>query len=151
MATPVTPLIAVDTIIILIDRPERPVVLIERANPPYGYALPGGFVDIGETLERAACREALEETGLAVELKGLLGCYSDPQRDSRGHTISAIYVAEARGTPKAADDARSICLCDPADRSLMLAFDHRLVLDDFIRYARSVVSPFPCSPVGPWP
>jgi 8-oxo-dGTP diphosphatase len=141
MARPVTPLITVDTVITLIDRAERPVVLIERANPPSGYALPGGFVDIGETLEQAACREAMEETGLSVELIALLGCYSDPERDVRGHTISVIYVAEASGMPKAADDARSIRLCDPTDGTIQLAFDHRLVLDDFLCYRRSGIVP----------
>ena len=116
------------------DRPHRPIVLIERRNPPYGYALPGGFVDVGETLEDAAVREALEETSLLIELKALLGCYSHPARDPRGHTVSAIYIAEARGEPKAADDAKSILLHNPADRGISLAFDHRLILDDYLTF-----------------
>lgn len=134
MARPVTPLIAADTIIELIDRPNRPIVLIERRFPPPGFAIPGGFVDIGESLEHAAVREAREETGLDVTLKALLGIYSNPTRDSRGHTVTAVYVAEASGTLAAADDAKSVfiaevdCLPDP------LAFDHAMVLDDYRRF-----------------
>jgi len=105
MDKPVTPLLTVDIIVELTDRPENPIVLIERRYPPYGWALPGGFVDVGETLEQAAVREAEEEISLVVSLKSLLGCYSDPARDKRGHTVSAVYVAEATGSPIAADDA----------------------------------------------
>lgn len=133
MPRPETPLITVDIIIELADAPERPIVLIERANPPHGWALPGGFVDIGETLEMAAVREAREETGLDVELKALLGCYSDPARDPRGHTVSATFVAVARGTPQGADDARQAQTFDPADPPA-LAFDHALVLRDYLRW-----------------
>ena len=107
MYKPVTPLLAADTIIELIDFPGRPIVLIERANPPYGWAIPGGFVDVGEIVEQAAVREALEEVTLHVNLLGLLGIYSDPARDDRGHTVTAVYVAEASGTPVAADDAKN--------------------------------------------
>ena len=99
MARPVTPQIAADAIIELVDLPDRPIVLIERLNPPHGWAIPGGFVDVGETIEHAAVREALEEIGLEVRLKALLGIYSDPARDHRGHTVTAVYVAEAHGTP----------------------------------------------------
>lgn len=89
------------------------MVFIERLNPPHGWALPGGFVDIGETVEAAAVREAREETGLEVELKALLGCYSNPDRDPRGHTVSLVYVAEASGGPVARDDARDVRVCAP--------------------------------------
>lgn len=130
---PVTPQLAVDVIIELIDRPERPIVLIERRNPPPGWALPGGFVDVGETLEYAAVREALEETGLQVRLKVLLGCYSEPSRDSRGHTVSAVYVAEAGGNPQAGDDAGRAMLAD-VFKLPKLAFDHALILSDYRRY-----------------
>ena len=133
MPRPVTPLIAVDIIIELSDRPGRPIVLIERRNPPHGWALPGGFVDLGETLEHAAVREAGEETGLAIRLKALLGCYSDPQRDTRGHTVSAVYVAEARGEPRAGDDAAKAAAFDPLQPP-KLAFDHGLILSDYRRF-----------------
>lgn len=133
MPPPVTPLIAVDIIIELADRPQRLIVLIERRNPPHGWALPGGFVDVGETLEHAAVREAREETGLGIRLKALLGCYSNPARDSRGHTVSAVYVAEARGEPKAGDDAGRIQIADPLQLPA-LAFDHALILSDYRRY-----------------
>lgn len=136
MPHPVTPLIAVDLIIELSDRPGRPIVLIERRNPPHGWALPGGFVDLGETLEQAAVREAGEETGLAIRLKALLGCYSDPQRDPRGHTVSAVYVAEARGEPRAGDDAAHLGTFDPLAPP-PLTFDHALILSDYRRFRES--------------
>lgn len=134
MARPVTPQIAADTIIELIDQPGRPIVLIERLHPPHGWAIPGGFVDVGETIEHAARREALEEVGLEVTLKTLLGLYSDPARDARGHTVTAVYVAEARGTPVAADDAKLAVAIDPDALPAPLAFDHALVLADYRRF-----------------
>ncbi len=105
MPRPRTPALAVDVIIELEDRPGRPIVLIERRFPPSGHALPGGFVDVGETVEEAARREAREETGLDIRLGRLLGVYSDPARDPRGHTVSLVYVATATGEPVAGDDA----------------------------------------------
>lgn len=131
MSRPRTPLLAVDIIIRLVDQAGHPLVLIERKNPPPGWALPGGFVDIGETLEQAAVREAREETGLEIELQHLLGCYSDPARDSRGHTVSAVYIARATGRPQAADDARAIKLVSLTDLPENLAFDHALILADY--------------------
>ena len=136
MAVPVTPLLAADIIIELVDRPERPIVLIERKNPPYGWALPGGFVDVGERLEQAAVREAWEETSLRVSLKALLGCYSSPQRDPRGHTVSAVYVAEARGEPEARDDAKHLALYTLETLPSALAFDHAEILADYVRFRR---------------
>ena len=134
MFKPVTPLLAVDAIIELVDKPGRPIILIERKNPPYGWAIPGGFVDIGECLEDAARREAKEEVSLEVTLKALLGIYSDPERDARGHTVTAVYVAEAAGEPIAADDAKHLAIFNldalPAD----LAFDHAQVLEDYRKY-----------------
>jgi len=130
MAAPRTPLLTVDIIIAMVDRPGRPIVLIERRHPPHGWALPGGFVDVGETLETAARREAQEETALEVELKLLLGCYSDPGRDARGHTVSAVYIAEARGEPHAGDDAGHLELFDPG-HCPPLAFDHARIIADY--------------------
>lgn len=132
MPRPVTPLLTVDVVIALVDRPGRPIVLVERRNPPDGHALPGGFVDVGETVEAAARREALEETGLEVELTGLLGVYSDPSRDPRGHTVSVVYCGEARGAPAAGDDAARIAVVDPA-RPPPLAFDHSRIIEDYLR------------------
>ena len=133
MPRPTTPIIAADVIIELLDAPGRPIVLIERRNPPHGWAIPGGFVDVGESLERAAVREAEEETGLKVKLKALLGNYSDPLRDPRGHTVTAVYVAEAHGMPKAGDDAKNAQIFDPL-KPPALAFDHALVLADYRRF-----------------
>ncbi|MFI4968093.1 MAG: NUDIX domain-containing protein [Gammaproteobacteria bacterium] len=133
MPRPITPIIAADIIIELLDEPGRPIVLIERKNPPHGWAIPGGFVDVGETLEHAAVREAEEETGLKVRLKALLGNYSDPKRDPRGHTVTAVYVAEAHGSPKAGDDAKNVQVFDPL-KPPTLAFDHALVLSDYRKY-----------------
>jgi 8-oxo-dGTP diphosphatase len=134
MAAPLTPLLAADIIIEIVDRPERPIVLIERMNPPFGWALPGGFVDVGERLEQAAVREAMEETSLNVSLTALLGCYSDPQRDPRGHTVSAVYVAAARGEPRARDDARNVSLFTLNTLPEMLAFDHAVILEDYRQF-----------------
>jgi 8-oxo-dGTP diphosphatase len=133
MSRPVTPLLTVDIIIEMNDRPGRPIVLIERKYPPPGWALPGGFVDVGEPLETAAVREALEETSLDVTLKRLLGNYSDPLRDSRGHTVSAVYIAEAQGEPHAADDARHLALYDPR-KTPPLAFDHERIIRDYLYF-----------------
>lgn len=137
MGRPVTPLLAADVIIELADRPGRPIILIERANPPYGHAIPGGFVDVGESLEHAAVREAKEETGLEVRLLALLGLYSNPARDPRGHTVTAVYVGEASGTPQALDDARDLAIYSPGELPQPLAFDHALVLADYLAYRTS--------------
>jgi len=132
-----TPLLTVDIIIELIDEPENPIVLIERKNPPYGWALPGGFVDLGETLEHAAVREAKEETCLEVTLSFLLGAYSDPKRDKRGHTVSIVYVAQAKGPPKAADDAKNVKIVPANQFDFDLAFDHAQILDDYKHYLKT--------------
>jgi len=131
---PVTPLLAADTIIELGELPNQPIVLIERRYPPAGWAIPGGFVDLGETLEQAAVREAKEETGLDVQLTVLLGIYSKPTRDPRGHTVTAVYVARASGTPKAADDAKNLRVVTLDTLPSPLAFDHPVVLADYRRY-----------------
>lgn len=131
MPKPITPLLAADTLIQLLDHPGRPFVLIERKYPPFGWAIPGGFVDIGETLEQAAIREAKEETCLDVELLCLLGIYSNPSRDPRNHTVTAVYIAQAHGTPLAADDAKNFGLFTFENLPTQLAFDHDQVLRDF--------------------
>lgn len=136
---PTTPLLAADAIIELTDKPGRPIVLIERKNPPYGWAIPGGFVDVGERLEVAAIREAKEEVCLDVRLKALLGMYSDPKRDDRGHTVTAVYIAEATGEPQAADDAKNLNIFDLDSLPDELAFDHRQVLEDYRKFRESGV------------
>jgi ADP-ribose pyrophosphatase YjhB (NUDIX family) len=123
------PVPAVD---LIIEIEGKGLVLIERRNPPPGWALPGGFVEVGESLEQAAVREAKEETCLDVELLGQFHTYSDPHRDPRMHCISTVFVAKASGTPKAEDDAKSVALF-PKDRLPdTLAFDHRKILEDYL-------------------
>ena len=119
------------TVDIIIELEKHGIVLIKRKNPPYGWALPGGFVDYGESLESAALREAREETGLDVELLYQLGAYSDPERDPRHHTISVVFVARATGEPKAADDAEDVGVFDPNSLPEQLAFDHAKILQDY--------------------
>lgn len=134
MAAPRTPALAADVVVELADVAARPVVLIRRRNPPAGWALPGGFVEVGETVEEAARRELREETGLEARLRTLLGVYSAPERDPRGHCVSVVFVAEAGGRPKAGDDAAEVLVCDPGDLPPELAFDHARILADFRRY-----------------
>lgn len=142
MALPTaSPFATVDAIIELTDhprhRPERPaLVLIERRYPPHGWALPGGFVDVGESLAQAAAREALEETSLHIELLEQFFSYSDPQRDPRRHTISTVFIARATGTPKAADDAGRIGVFTEEDLPAM-AFDHGQILADYFTFCRT--------------
>lgn len=132
---PITPLLSADTIIELKDNDGKTaIVLIERKNPPYGWAIPGGFVDIGETIEQAAIREAKEEVCLDVKLQCLLGIYSDPARDKRGHTATAVYIATSSGQPTAADDAKNADVFSIADLPQQLAFDHDKILQDYLKY-----------------
>lgn len=107
------------------------IVLIQRKNPPFGWALPGGFVDYGESLEEAAVREAREETSLEVQLQKQLHTYSDPSRDPRQHTISTVFIAGAQGKPKAADDAREIGIFTREEIDFPLTFDHSLIINDY--------------------
>ena len=143
MPAPKTPALTTDIIIELKDRPDVPIVLIRRKNPPHGWALPGGFVDIGESLEHAAMREAEEETALRVTLKILLGCYSDPTRDPRGHTASAVYVAEAVGEPRAQDDAAGVAIFSPEGLPSPLVFDHARILRDYLIWRQQGKLPNP--------
>ncbi len=130
------------TVDILIEVGER-IVVVERANPPPGWALPGGFVDYGETLEDAARREALEETGLKVTLVEQLHTYSDPSRDPRHHTITTVFIARAEGEPRGGDDARSARLV-PADRlPEPMAFDHARIVADYLAFKRTGARPRP--------
>jgi 8-oxo-dGTP diphosphatase len=119
------------TVDIIIEMADGRIVLIERRYPPPGWAIPGGFVDYGESLEEAAVREAREETCLEVRLLGQLMTYSDPARDRRGHTISTVFIARADGEPRAADDAAHLGLFAPDDLPSPLAFDHARILADY--------------------
>ncbi len=121
-----------DIIIELIDRPDRPIILIERHYKPLGWAIPGGFIDYGEQAEVAAKREAMEEIGLEIELVELLGVYSDPTRDDRQHTLSAVYIATAKGTPKAGDDAKAVKVVNVWEIPTNLCFDHDRILQDYL-------------------
>jgi len=129
-----TPFVAVDGIVMLHDRDEKfkGIILIERKNPPLGIALPGGFVDIGESCENALVREMKEEISLDVEIIELLGVYSDPKRDPRFHTVSAVYICKAYGEPKAADDAKKYFVYLPDEIPVKkLVFDHAKIIKDF--------------------
>jgi ADP-ribose pyrophosphatase YjhB (NUDIX family) len=110
---------------------EGQIILIMRKNPPHGWAIPGGFIDYGESAEDAARREAKEETGLDIVNLRQFHTYSRPDRDPRHHTISVVFVARARGKPKACDDATDIGLFDQDTLPGELAFDHRQILDDY--------------------
>ena len=124
----------VDLIIELVDQPNRPIVLIQRLNPPVGWALPGGFIDYGESAETAAVREAAEETNLTVELIEQFQVYSDPERDRRQHTLSIVYIALAKGKPQAGDDAQMTGVFDVWELPQNLCFDHDRILQDYCRY-----------------
>jgi 8-oxo-dGTP diphosphatase len=123
----------VPTVDIIIECQNQGLILIERANPPYGWALPGGFVDYGESLEAAAIREAREETGLAVTLLGQFHTYSDPGRDPRQHTITTVFVAQGAGLPQAATDASCLAIFAPEQLPPVLAFDHSLILAEYLK------------------
>ena len=122
------PFITIDIII----ETSNGIVLINRKNPPFGWAIPGGFVDYGETLEEAAKREAKEETCLDVELVRQFHTYSDPKRDPRHHTISTIFIARSEGIPKGADDAKEARVFNGLDAlPENIAFDHQKILQDY--------------------
>ena len=125
--TPRNPLLTVDAIIEI----EGGIILIKRKNPPPGWAIPGGFVDYGESLEDAVCREAKEETGLDISLIRQFHTYSEPGRDPRHHTVSTIFIAGASGTPVASDDAQEVGVFTRDSLPKDLAFDHRQILEDY--------------------
>jgi len=135
-----TPFITADGIVeIYIDGMFKGIVLIDRLNPPYGTALPGGFMDIGETIEHCLKREMSEEIDLDVEIVELLGLYSDPSRDPRFHTVSAVYICKASTWPQAGDDAKStkIVALEDLDREEFV-FDHRKIVEDYLAFKSSV-------------
>lgn len=113
------------------------IVLIRRRNPPPGWALPGGFVDYGETVGAAAAREAREETGLDVALTELFHVYSDPTRDPRRHTIATVFIGTAAGVPVAGDDAAEAAVFTSESLPSPLAFDHARILEDYFTYKRT--------------
>jgi ADP-ribose pyrophosphatase YjhB (NUDIX family) len=128
------PFPTVDIIIEVKGEDGKPgIILIKRKNPPYGWALPGGFVDYGESLEEAAVREAKEETSLGIEIIAQFHTYSEPGRDPRFHTISTVFIARAEGQPKAQDDAKEIGVFSAENIPRPLAFDHEQILDDYFR------------------
>ena len=130
-----TPHLSTDGIIKLYDEDEnfKGIVLIQRLNEPHGLALPGGFVDIGESVEDALKREMKEEVNLDVTISSLLGIYSDPKRDPRFHTASAVYICKAYGTPRSGDDAKEAFVYDPGSIPFeKLVFDHGKILKDFL-------------------
>ena len=135
------PVTTVDIIIELVDQPHRPIVLIERCNIPFGWAIPGGFVDYGESVETAAKREAKEEVSLEVELIEQFQVYSDPQRDLRQHTVSIVFIATAKGQPKAADDAKNLEVFHSWNIPNNLCFDHDRILQDYWRYRHYGIRP----------
>ncbi len=120
------------TVDAIIELPEG-IVVIERSNPPYGWALPGGFVDCGESLEDSVRREAKEETSLELEDLRQFHTYSDPSRDPRFHTVSTVFIAKGKGTPQFGDDAKGLKIV-PYEELLNLeyAFDHKDVIRDYL-------------------
>jgi ADP-ribose pyrophosphatase YjhB (NUDIX family) len=121
----------IPTVDIIIEQGEEGIVLIKRKNPPYGWAIPGGFVDYGESLENAALREAKEETNLEVELIRQFYTYSNPHRDPRHHTITTVYIARGKGKPEARDDAQEIGIFTRSNLPEEIAFDHRQIVKDY--------------------
>jgi AmmeMemoRadiSam system protein A len=131
---------------VVIQLPSGRIVLVRRVNPPPGWAIPGGFIEEGESAEQAAVREALEETGLHVELSELFHVYSDPHRDPRHHTLSVVFLGRASGEPRGGDDAAEARLFGEADLPAELAFDHRRILADYFDYLRTSRRPAPALP-----
>lgn len=131
-----TPRNPIPTVDCFIQLPDDSLVLVLRKNPPLGWALPGGFVDVGERLEQAAIREAKEETGLDIELVEQFFTYSDPKRDKRKHTLSTVFLAKASGEPRGGDDAAE-ARAFPLESLPPLEFDHGQIVLDVLCYLRT--------------
>ena len=127
----------IPTVDIIIEIENQGIVLIKRKNYPHGWALPGGFVDYGESVEHAAAREAREETSLKLENLRQFRVYSDPKRDPRQHTISVVFIARARGTPHPDDDAEDLGVFTSKSLPRPIAFDHEKILYDYFKYRNS--------------
>jgi 8-oxo-dGTP diphosphatase len=134
-----TPLLTVDIII----RYQDGIVLIERKNPPPGWALPGGFVDVGESLEEAAIREAKEETSLDVTLIKQFHAYSKPGRDPRFHTVTMVFIADGKGTLKGRDDVRKAAVFTEKTIPDQIAFDHSQIIAEYFEYLKTGKKPNP--------
>jgi 8-oxo-dGTP diphosphatase len=134
------PLLTVD---IIIELASEEIVLIERKNPPHGWALPGGFVDYGESVESAAVREAGEETSLDVKLTEQFYTYSDPARDTRHHTVSTVFIGRANGVPRGADDAKAARPFSENNLPTPLVFDHAQILRDYFIFKKTGRRPKP--------
>jgi len=132
---PVTPLLAVDGIVLC----KTGIILVKRKNHPKGWALPGGFVDIGETVENAVKREVFEETGLRIEIVRLFNVYSDPLRDERGHCVSIVYICRSldeKSIPCGGDDAAEAKIFDLNSLPSNLCFDHEQIISDYKRVGK---------------
>ena len=134
------PLLTVD---IIIESADGAIVLVERKNPPHGWALPGGFVDYGESVENAAVREAKEETSLDISLTEQFYTYSDPRRDARHHTVSTVFIANAQGAPRGGDDAKAARQFHENELPAPLVFDHAKILRDYFVFKRTGLRPKP--------
>jgi ADP-ribose pyrophosphatase len=135
MFEPKTPYLAVDGVVRLWEGERfKGIVLVERRYEPLGYALPGGFVEVGETVEEAVLREVKEETGLDAQIVKLLGVYSEPNRDPRFHVVSVVFVLDAYGEPKGGDDAKRAVVFPIEDLPFdKIVFDHAKILKDYLR------------------
>ena len=130
------------TVDLLVARGDS-ILLVRRMHAPHGWALPGGFVDVGETVGAAAVREAKEETGLDVRLDAILHVYSDPARDPRRHTLTVAFVAQADSEPTGGDDAAEACFFPLGALPSPIVFDHARIISDFVHFRRTGQRPDP--------